>query len=104
LSLILTSLTKLDDAFGRSLKIRRLTKLLSQEELAIASNLSRAYISDLETGKKDPSLFTVFKLSHGLKIKPSAFIAEVEHLSSGGQATNNQNSFIEKLLIVQKKT
>ena len=29
---------------------------------------------------KDPSLFTVFKLSRGLKIKPSAFIAEVEHL------------------------
>jgi transcriptional regulator with XRE-family HTH domain len=76
----LISLNKLDHAFGKTLRKRRLAKLLSQEELAIASNLSRAYISDLEMGKKDPSLFTVFKLSHGLKIKPSAFIAEVEHL------------------------
>lgn len=96
-------LTKVDDAFGRSLKTRRLEKLLSQEDLAIASNLSRAYISDLETGKKDPSLFTVFKLSHGLKIRPSAFIAEVEHLLSSSQTANNHNSFKEKLLIVQKK-
>jgi hypothetical protein len=31
-------------------------------------------------GKKDPSLFTVFKLAEALKLKPSAFIAEVEHL------------------------
>jgi transcriptional regulator with XRE-family HTH domain len=76
----LISLNKLDAAFGKSLRKRRLEKLLTQEVLALESNLSRAYISDLEMGKKDPSLFTVFKLSHGLKIKPSAFIAEVEHL------------------------
>ena len=97
-------LTKVDDAFGRSLKTLRLEKLLSQEDLAIASNLSRAYISDLETGKKDPSLFTIFKLSRGLKIKPSALIAKVEHILSSNQTANNQNSFIEKLLIMQQKT
>jgi transcriptional regulator with XRE-family HTH domain len=76
----LISLNKLDAAFGKSLRKRRLEKLLTQEVLALESNLSRAYISDIEMGKKDPSLFTVFKLSRGLKIKPSAFIAEVEHL------------------------
>ncbi len=80
MSLILISSTKLDHAFGKSLRKRRLAKLFSQEALALESDLSRAYISDLEMGKKDPSLFTVFKLSRGLKIKPSAFIAEVEHL------------------------
>ena len=98
------SLTKLDNSFGKSLRKRRLAKLLSQEALALESDLSRAYISDLETGKKDPSLFTVFKLSRGLKIKPSALIAEVEHILSSNQTANNQNSFIEKLLIVQQKT
>ncbi len=80
MSLILISLIKLDAAFGKTLRKRRLAKLLTQEVLATEANLSRAYISDLEMGKKDPSLFTVFKLSRGLKIKPSAFIAEVEHL------------------------
>ena len=78
--MILISSTKVDDAFGKSLRKRRLAKLLSQEALALESDLSRAYISDLEMGKKDPSLFTVFKLSRGLKIKPSAFIDEIEHL------------------------
>jgi transcriptional regulator with XRE-family HTH domain len=75
----LISLNKLDHAFGKTLRKRRLGKLLSQEELAIASNLSRAYISDLEMGKKDPSLFTVFKLANALDLKPSALIDEVEH-------------------------
>jgi len=79
LSLILISLNKLDHAFGKTLRKRRLGKLLSQEELAIASNLSRAYISDLEMGKKDPSLFTIFKLANALRLKPSVLIDEVEH-------------------------
>jgi transcriptional regulator with XRE-family HTH domain len=74
----LISLIKLDAAFGRSLRQRRLAKLFSQEALSIESNLSRAYLSDLEMGKKDPSLFTVFKLADALKLKPSVLIDEVE--------------------------
>jgi transcriptional regulator with XRE-family HTH domain len=53
--------------------------LLTQEALATEANLSRAYISDLEMGKKDPSLFTVFKLAEALKLKPSVLIVEVEN-------------------------
>ena len=73
------SLNKLDDAFGKSLRKRRLEKLLTQEVLALKSNLSRAYISDIEMGKKDPSLFTVFKLANALQLKPSVLIDDVEH-------------------------
>ncbi|CAM8333378.1 couple_hipB, transcriptional regulator, y4mF family [Candidatus Methylopumilus universalis] len=73
------SLIKLDTAFGKTLRKRRLAKLLTQEVLATEANLSRAYISDLEMGKKDPSLFTVFKLADALKLKPSALIDEVEN-------------------------
>ncbi|MEI7758073.1 MAG: helix-turn-helix transcriptional regulator [Bacteroidota bacterium] len=79
MSLILISLIKLDDAFGKSLRKRRLAKLLTQENLALESNLSRAYISDIEMGKKDPSLFTIFKLANALRLKPSVLIDEVEH-------------------------
>jgi transcriptional regulator with XRE-family HTH domain len=75
----LISLNKLDDAFGKSLRKRRLAKLLTQENLALESNLSRAYISDIEMGKKDPSLFTIFKLANALRLKPSVLIDEVEH-------------------------
>ena len=75
-------LTKLDGAFGQSLKSRRLSSNLSQEQLGLKSGLSRPYISELEMGKKDPSLFTIFKLSDALKVKPSFFIEEIEQVIS----------------------
>jgi len=75
----LVILTKLDSAFGKILKLRRNSVNLSQERLGLESGLSRSYISDLENGKKDPSLFTIFKLANALDLKPSALIGEVEH-------------------------
>jgi transcriptional regulator with XRE-family HTH domain len=78
----LVLLTKLDRAFGKSLKSRRLSSNLSQEQLGLKSGLSRPYISELEMGKKDPSLFTIFKLADALKVKPSFFINEVEQTVS----------------------
>jgi transcriptional regulator with XRE-family HTH domain len=78
----LVLLTKLDGAFGKTLKSRRCSSNLSQEQLGLKSGLSRPYISELEMGKKDPSLFTIFKLSDALKVKPSFFIEEIEQVIS----------------------
>ena len=75
-------LAKLDGAFGKTLKSRRCGSNLSQEQLGLKSGLSRPYISELEMGKKDPSLFTIFKLSDALKVKPSFFIEEIEQVIS----------------------
>ena len=75
-------LTKLDSAFGKTLRLRRFSINLSQEQLGLKSGLSRPYISELEMGKKDPSLFTIFKLSDALKVKPSFFIEEIEQVIS----------------------
>jgi transcriptional regulator with XRE-family HTH domain len=71
-------LFKIDTAFGIILRKKRLSKKLTQEALSIESSLSRAYISELEMGHKDPSLYTIFKLATALKIKPSSIIDEVE--------------------------
>jgi transcriptional regulator with XRE-family HTH domain len=78
----LVLLAKLDSAFGKTLRLRRFSINLSQEQLGLKSGLSRPYISELEMGKKDPSLFTIFKLSDALKVKPSFFINEIEQLIS----------------------
>jgi transcriptional regulator with XRE-family HTH domain len=75
-------LAKLDGAFGKTLKSRRCSSNLSQEQLGLKSGLSRPYISELEMCKKDPSLFTIFKLSDALKVKPSFFIEEIEQVIS----------------------
>ncbi|MFZ9611196.1 MAG: helix-turn-helix domain-containing protein [Methylococcales bacterium] len=69
---------KLDSVFGKILKSKRQSINLSQEQLGLKSRLSRSYISDLEMGKKDPSLFTIFKLASALQLKPSVLIDEVE--------------------------
>ena len=71
-------LTKIDNTFGAVLRKKRISKKLTQEALSIESSLSRAYISELEMGNKDPSLYTIFKLASALKIKPSTIIDEVE--------------------------
>lgn len=71
-------LIKLDSVFGKILKSKRQSINLSQEQIGLKSRLSRSYISDLEMGKKDPSLFTIFKLASALQLKPSVLIDEVE--------------------------
>ncbi len=58
-------------AFGRALKKIRLKKELTQEDLSLEAQLARVYISELEYGKKIPSIETIFKLSKGLNIKCS---------------------------------
>ena len=74
-------LDKLDSAFGKTLKSRRCSSNLSQEQLGLKSGLSRPYISELELGKKDPSLFTIFKLANALELKSSVLIDEVEQIT-----------------------
>ena len=58
-------------AFGRALKKIRVRKKLTQESLSLQANLSRVYISELEYGRKTPSIETVFKISKALNIKCS---------------------------------
>ena len=74
----MNKLTKIDLEFGKTLRKKRLHRKLTQEALSVDSGLSRAYISELEMGHKDPSLYTLFKLSSALKIKISSLIDEVE--------------------------
>mgnify|MGYP006192383787 FL=1 len=58
-------------AFGRALKKTRLKKKFTQEDLSLEAQLARVYISELEYGKKTPSIETVFKLSRALNVKCS---------------------------------
>ena len=67
-SINVNKLTKIDLEFGKALRKKRLLRKLTQEALSSASDLSRAYISELEMGHMDPSLYTLFKLSKALKI------------------------------------
>jgi len=66
-------------AFARALRIIRLEKELTQEQVSHASKLHRTYISYMESGRKQPSLNVLFKLATALDIRPSELIERVDY-------------------------
>ena len=52
----------------KNIKVLRVFNDLSQAELAKSCKLSQSTIAQIESGKKDPSLSTLIKISAGLKI------------------------------------
>lgn len=53
--------------FGKNVKIERIKKDLTQEELAEIMGVSQNYIACIETGKQNMSLCKIFELSKFLK-------------------------------------
>ncbi len=64
---------------GKILRELRLSKKISQERLALDSDIDRTYVSLLEKGKRNITLKILFSLCKTLDIKPSEFIAKIEH-------------------------
>lgn len=67
-------------AFGRVLRAARLSKSISQDELAARSGYHRTYIGQLERGEKSPSLRTVFNLAATLNVAASKMVGETERM------------------------
>lgn len=64
-------------AFGAVLKSLRKSIPMSQESLAFESGLHVTFISRLETGNRQPTLSTLFKLSNALGIEVEELVARV---------------------------
>ena len=58
-------------------RLRR-KKGLTQEEFAEKSGFTQQYVSDLERGKRNPSIITLYHLASGLGVTPKELITEVE--------------------------
>jgi transcriptional regulator with XRE-family HTH domain len=54
---------------------------MSQLQLAERTHLSRNYISDLELGRKSPSLCSIERLAVELRVAPSTLIRDAEDRS-----------------------
>ena len=65
-------------AFGLVIKQMRKARGLSQEALADEAHLDRTFISQLETGTKQASLTTIFRLATALGSKASEILRQVE--------------------------
>jgi CheY-like chemotaxis protein/DNA-binding XRE family transcriptional regulator len=64
--------------FGAEVKRRRTDLGISQEELAERANLHRTYVSDVEAGKRNPSLASIQRLASALGAPLSAVFCSAE--------------------------
>lgn len=71
---------KVSKAFGIALRELREAQGLSQEKLALESDLDRTFISLLERGLRQPSLTTIFELAKVLDCRASALVDRAEKL------------------------
>jgi len=70
----------IEEAFGLVIRKMRKERGISQEKLSFSSMLDRTFISQLECGKKQPTLVTIFELANALGVAVADIIAEVETL------------------------
>src|SRR5947209_19520268 len=66
--------------FGAEVKRRRNKLGISQEELAERANLHRTYVSDVEAGKRNPSLASIQRLAMGLGASVSSVFGAAEEV------------------------
>ncbi len=53
---------------GRNVRKARLKKGLTQEQFADVSGFSQQYISDLERGRRNPTVVTLYELAQALGV------------------------------------
>jgi len=68
----------IEQSFGLAIKELRQSKDLSQAKLAELGNFNRTFISDLERGVYQPTLFSIFRLAKALEVAPHIIIQRVE--------------------------
>ena len=59
---------KISAQFGKNMKRIRAKKEMSQGDIARALEVDRGYISNIENGKKNPTLATVVKIANALGV------------------------------------
>ncbi len=59
---------------GRNVRAARSERGMTQEELAERSGFSQQYISDLECGRRNPTIVSLHELAQALEVTPVALL------------------------------
>jgi transcriptional regulator with XRE-family HTH domain len=73
-------------ALGEAVKARREALGLTQEEVAHNGDLHQRWVSNVETGKRNPSYESLRRLAAALDYSASELIARAEQIEAGGPA------------------
>jgi transcriptional regulator with XRE-family HTH domain len=76
-------------ALGAAVKARREELELTQETVANDTDLHQRWISNVETGKRNPSYASLRRLAAGLNLTASELIARAEQIEARGVAAVN---------------
>ena len=71
---------QISTVFGQVLREQRLSRELSQEELALAADVDRTFVSQMERGIRQPTITTLMKLAGALGVQPSTLVVRMEKL------------------------
>jgi len=76
-------------ALGLAVKARREELGLTQEQLDNNTELHQRWISNVETGKRNPSYGSLRRLAAGLDLTASELLARAEQIEASGIETVN---------------
>jgi transcriptional regulator with XRE-family HTH domain len=68
---------------GRNVRRVRLANGLTQEQLAEASGFSQQYLSDLERGRRNPTVLTLHELAQAMGVSHVDLVTPDEKFRSG---------------------
>lgn len=63
---------------GESIRLLRLKKGLSQEQLALHSGVNTSYLGQVERGENNPTVHTLEKIAAGLEVPLGSLIGDCE--------------------------
>lgn len=64
-------------AFGETVRDLRSSQGYSQEEFAARASVHRTYIGGIERGERNPTLSTICKIAHALRVAPVDLLGNV---------------------------
>ncbi len=67
------------EQLGKRIVFLRKQRNLSQLELSIASDINRNYLSDLENGRRNPSVLVLAKISDALGVSMSELFKGIDN-------------------------
>ena len=107
-SLPLYPATKGKRMLSEALRLIRVFHDLKQQELANRLGLSKSYVSELESGKKVPSMEVIEKYSEEFRIPASSILFFSESLENPSKAKRAKTAIAGKVLqflqLVEAKT
>ena len=73
------SLKRIQNTIGKRLKVLRMNKKLSQEQVSLEVNISRDHLSNIENGKFPINIKTLYKLACFYDVDLEYFFLGLKH-------------------------